>query len=123
MKCNSIILLLSASIICISCEQTQKDSDNTAKVEPQIKYERYVQIGAYSARIHSYADGGREVGRIPAKEVTKILDSKRVKMGQITGTWYKIKYRETTGWISEFATMEEIIEREVQSDNTQLKGQ
>ena len=113
MKFNQIAVLLSVFLLNIGCERTKKDSNIDTESEHKIKYERYVKIGDYSARILSSAPDGREIVRIPAGTEVKILDSRRVKMGQISGTWYKVEFKKSIGWMSEFNTVGDIIEREI----------
>lgn len=108
MKSGLVTLLL---ILIIGCEQTKQDS-GAAVNKPKIIIDQFITIGEYSARILSSAPDGREKGRIPAATEIKILDSKPVKMGQLTGTWFEVDYHGTSGWVSEFSTTGNIIEKE-----------
>ena len=113
MKFNLIAVFLFLFILSIGCEKANKDSNSNTIDKSKIKIELYITIGEYSSRILSYASDGREIGRIPAETEVKILDRKRVKMGQITGTWFEVDFNGISGWVSEFSTTGEIIEKEL----------
>lgn len=73
----------------------------TALADPR----RYVRIDSVgSARVLSEPAYGDRIGRIPAGARVEIFETRDIRTGMIGQTWYLVKVKKQTGWISQYVT-------------------
>lgn len=74
-------------------------------------------------RVLSAPDKGSETGRIQPGTKVEILGKKDVQSGRLIVTWYRIKFNNADGWISQYVTTGKIISEDVATKNvTQTKA-
>jgi len=68
----------------------------------------FAEIASPPPRVMSAPCTEKVVGRINGGTKVEILDKKQCTKGFLTQTWYKIKYKGTFCWISQYVTTGEI---------------
>jgi len=98
-----------------SCEKAKERNESQKKfiqelTEKAKEEKTLVQIDDLApARLLDYPDNGNLIIRIPTKEKVEVIDSKRIKRGMTDVLWYKVKYKNYVGWISQYVTTGELI--------------
>jgi len=109
-----LIILVSFSIL-LSCEKGKERNESQKKSIQELPEKAneekiLVQIDDLApARLLDYPDNGNLIIRIPTKEKLEVIDSKRIKRGMTDVLWYKVKYKNYEGWISQYVTTGKIM--------------
>ena len=109
-----LFILVSFSIF-LSCEKAKERNEVQKNLTQELtekanEEKTLVQIDDLApARLLDYPDNGNLIIRIPTKEKLEVIDSKRIKRGMTDVLWYKVKYKNYVGWISQYVTTGELI--------------
>lgn len=62
-----------------------------------------------------------QIGEIPAGTKVQIFEKREARSGMIYSTWYRVKYNDIVGWISQYETMGDIITENIETGQTAVK--
>jgi len=114
-KIISWLLILVSFSVFFSCEKAKERNESQKKfiqelTEKAKEEKTLVQIDDLApARLLDYPDNGNLIIRIPTKEKVEVIDSKHIKRGMTDVIWYKVKYKNYVGWISQYVTTGKLI--------------
>jgi len=69
----------------------------------------YIKVGYPSPRVLDQPENGQMLGRVEAGSLVEVLESMAVASGSLKTTWYKIRFANTTAWLSQLGTTGDLI--------------
>ncbi len=91
--------------------ETAASRTEPTKIETKSTRREYIKVGFPDPRVLSAPETGAMIGRVDSGKLVEILDRQVIESGSLKITWYKIKYGDRSGWLSQLGTTgEEIVQ-------------
>ena len=91
-------------------EKTESEKIEEENTEPEKIMVQIDDLGPARLLVSPHTED--LITMIPIREKLEILDSKKVTRGMTNVIWYKVKYNNSEGWISQYVTTGKLIKKE-----------
>ena len=80
---------------------------------PAVEIREYVKIAYPDPQVLDRPEPGQMIGRAPAGEVLEVMEKTVARRGSTDVTWYRVPYKGSSGWVSQWGVSGDVIRKEV----------